>query len=126
MNVLELIKEKGIEPKKAASTKGGEYHSSCPGCGGDDRFHVWPEQNSGEGSFWCRQCNKGGDAITFLMEFEGLDYPQACEKLDKNPNLVFFSRISKHIQLYPVGALKVIIKHGTGYLRGHFSFSELN
>jgi len=85
LNVLELLKEKGFEPKKAASTKGGEYHSPCPGCGGVDRFHVWPDQNSGEGSFWCRQCEKGGDGIAFLMEFEGLTYPQVCEKLDKNP-----------------------------------------
>jgi len=83
LNVLELLKQKGVEPKKAATTKGGEYHSPCPGCGGNDRFHVWPEQNGGDGSFWCRQCGKGGDSITFLMKFEGLTYPQACERLNK-------------------------------------------
>jgi len=33
LNVLELLKQKGVEPKKAAGTKGGEYHSPCPGCG---------------------------------------------------------------------------------------------
>jgi DNA primase len=81
-NVLELLESKGISSKKASSTKGGEYHSACPGCGGDDRFHVWPEQNEGAGSWWCRQCGKGGDAIQFLRDFDGMSYPEACRALD--------------------------------------------
>jgi len=81
-DVLELLEGKGISPKKASAAKGGEYHSACPGCGGDDRFHVWPEQNSGAGSYWCRQCGKGGDAIQFLIDFDGMSYPEACRALD--------------------------------------------
>ena len=83
-NVIDLLR-KTHEPKKASSTKGGEYHSPCPGCGGDDRFHVWPEENSGEGSWWCRQCGKGGDAIQFLIDFEGMTYPEACKYLGREP-----------------------------------------
>lgn len=83
MKVLDLLREKGISPKKVASTGGGEYASPCPGCGGDDRFRVWPDKREGNGSFWCRQCDKSGDSITFLMEFSQMTYPQACEAVGK-------------------------------------------
>ena len=82
MNVLELVRAKGIDLKKAGSTHGGEWCSPCPGCGGDDRFRIWPEQNSGTGSFWCRGCGKAGDRVTFLMEFDGKSYLEACRALD--------------------------------------------
>ena len=81
MNVIDLLRNTGIEPKKAAGTSGGEYHSPCPGCGGTDRFCAWPEQNGGKGSYWCRQCGKGGDSIQFLIDFKGLNFKQACEQL---------------------------------------------
>lgn len=79
MSVLQRLEQHhGIRPKKAAGTKGGEYHSACPGCGGTDRFHCWPEQNSGEGSWWCRACDRGGDLIEFLRQFEGLGFREAA------------------------------------------------
>lgn len=79
-----MVRRHGIELKRVASTLGGEYQGPCPGCGGDDRFHVWPEENSGEGSYWCRQCGKGGDAIQFLRDFEGLSFREACERLGRS------------------------------------------
>ena len=82
MNVLDLVKNRGIKVKKAASTGGGEYWSACPGCGGNDRFHVWPDQNGGAGSYWCRGCEKHGDNIQFLIDFDGKTYPEACLALD--------------------------------------------
>ena len=61
MNILDLYGASGAgELRKASTTKGGEWHGPCPGCGGDDRFHVWPEQKDG-GTYWCRGCNKAGD-----------------------------------------------------------------
>jgi len=83
MNVLDLLIKFGIEPVKASSSKGGEWWSPCPGCGGDDRFHVWPAQNNGGGSYWCRRCDKGGDAIQFLMDFENKTFPEACTALGR-------------------------------------------
>ena len=83
LNVLDLIKDKAISPKKVAGTYRGEYHSPCPGCGGKDRFCVWPEENDGQGSYWCRQCGKGGDAIQFLIDFEAMTFPQACQHLGR-------------------------------------------
>jgi len=83
MNVLELAK-KHVQLKKVATTQGGEWQGPCPGCGGDDRFHVWPEKNEGEGSYWCRQCEKSGDGIQFLRDFEGISFHEACARLGKD------------------------------------------
>ena len=81
MNILALLEEKNITTRRVSGNKGGEYHSSCPGCGGDDRFHTWPAQNNGRGSWWCRKCGKGGDAIQFLREFSGMSFKDACSRL---------------------------------------------
>jgi len=83
-NVIDLLKSTGIEPRPAArGAKGVEYWSPCPGCGGDDRFHVWPDQNEGAGSWWCRGCNLGGDNIEFCRRFMGMDFRAACEHVGR-------------------------------------------
>jgi len=84
-NVLELA-GKRVQLRKAASTNGGEWQGPCPGCGGKDRFHVWPNQREG-GSYWCRPgkgCGKYGDNIQFLIDFEGMTFRQACNELRIN------------------------------------------
>lgn len=81
MNVLNLAQQK-VNLKKVASTHGGEWHGPCPACGGNDRFHVWPENNNGKGSYWCRSCGKSGDNIQFLIDFEGLNFKEACARLN--------------------------------------------
>lgn len=86
MNVLELAQKHGIY-KRISSAKGGEYAGPCPvkstcNGSGEDRFHIWPEQDD-HGSWWCRKCEKGGDAIQFLMDVEGLSFPEACKALGK-------------------------------------------
>lgn len=90
--LLSLLGEK-IDPssiKKVSPRSGGEYHSPCPKCGGTDRFITFPEQEGGElcqkhgvtGTWACpRHCKTGGDAITFLMEFDGLTFSAACQQL---------------------------------------------
>jgi DNA primase len=80
MNVLELA-AKHVKMKKVSSTKGGEWQGPCPDCGGKDRFHVWPEEMSGKGAYWCRGCGKTGDNIQFLREFRGLSFHDACAEL---------------------------------------------
>lgn len=79
MNVLELLQQDGISPKRVGPKDGGEYHSPCPGCGGKDRFHCWPEQNDGQGSWWCRVCDRGGDNIQYLMDYRGMDFKEAAK-----------------------------------------------
>jgi len=93
MNVIDLVRRKGIEPRRASSAKGGEWHSSCPICGdggkgaASDRFHIWPMQEEGKGSWWCRQCERdgkriyAGDNIALLMTMDGLSYKEACAAL---------------------------------------------
>lgn len=67
--------------RKVANTHGGEYCGPCPFCKtGDDRFRVWPY--STRGSWWCRMCDKRGDAIQYLRE-SGLSYADACKQLGR-------------------------------------------
>jgi len=81
MNVLDLAL-KHVKLRRVSGTKGGEYQGPCPACGGEDRFHVWPEQNDRSGSYWCRGCGSGGDNIQFLRDFEGYSFQGACERLN--------------------------------------------
>lgn len=89
--ILDLLYRK-VPPescRRVSGTKGGEWHGPCPVCGGEDRFHVWPEQSGGQaaqraglsGTWWCRACDKGGDIIELLEFAEGLDFAAACREL---------------------------------------------
>jgi len=66
---------------KAASTYGGEYAGPCPFCGGTDRFRVWPAPHEGKPRYWCRQCQRHGDAIQYLRDRHGLSYQEARDRL---------------------------------------------
>ena len=62
-NLLDIIR-RDVPLKKVSAHRGGEYHGPCPFCGGTKRFRVQPERN-----FWrCRECEKHGDAIAYLVE----------------------------------------------------------
>lgn len=86
MIILELAKEVGLNPIRTASTNGGEYKSSCPKCGGDNRFCIWPNESS-TGRYWCRQCDKAGDAIQFCCDYMGMNFRDACIKVKHFPAL---------------------------------------
>jgi len=83
MNILDLLQEDGLWPKRVASTHGGEYASPCPGCGGRDRFRAWPSS----GRWWCRQCGLSGDEIEYLRRFRGLSFSEACRVLGREPKI---------------------------------------
>lgn len=81
MNILELIQaETNIAFRKA----GKQHNGACPWCGDDgkgdkaDRFIIWPA----EGRYFCRRCDKKGDAIQFVREYKELGYIAACEYLN--------------------------------------------
>jgi hypothetical protein len=80
MNVLDLAQRR-VKLRKVSGTYGGEWQGPCPGCGGQDRFHVWPGQQDGKGSYWCRGCDNSGDNIQFLIEFEKMTFKEACAEL---------------------------------------------
>ncbi len=96
MNVIDLLKEMGVQPRRVASSKGGEYHSPCPGpaCEGKDRFCVWPAEGS-DGRYWCRQCLRSGDAIQFCRDFLRMDFPTACAKVGEQPT-TSLTRVSRY------------------------------
>lgn len=87
MTILDLITAAGHEYRRVSAADGGEWAGPCPGCGGRDRFRVWPDKpHDGRsiappGRFWCRQCGAQGDAIDYLRTFEGLSFAAACERL---------------------------------------------
>ncbi len=81
IDLLALI-GRDVPLRRTAATGGGEYAGACPFCGGHDkrdadRFHVWPA----EGRYWCRRCERTGDAIQYLREREGLTFVQALDRL---------------------------------------------
>lgn len=82
MNLIDLVQ---TPLRKVSTNQGGEYHGPCPVCGGTDRFHVWPQQRE-HGTFWCRSCGIGGDAINFLKIVEGLSFREACQRLNITPD----------------------------------------
>ncbi|MFK5926432.1 MAG: CHC2 zinc finger domain-containing protein [Desulfuromusa sp.] len=74
MNILELAQNHIPDLKKKTAK---EWAGPCPGCGGTDRFLVWPER----AAFFCRGCQRSGDALQFLREFENKSCPDAHETL---------------------------------------------
>lgn len=80
--IEQLVQQHGLKAVKVAGTHGGEYACPCPACGGKDRFRFWPAQGEG-GTWYCRQCGKGGDCIQFLRDFDGLSYAEACRRLGR-------------------------------------------
>ncbi len=90
MDLIELAKETGMSLKRT----GASYSSSCPNCGGKDRFVIWPSNK-----YWCRQCEKHGDAIQFCRDFLGLSYSEACKKLNLEKKNISLSVLSKTKEL---------------------------
>lgn len=82
MELLELACNDQLNPKRVATTNGGEYHSPCPGCRGKDRFIIWSAKNR----YLCRQCGKMGDVIQYLRDFHGYSFQEACRKANVEPN----------------------------------------
>lgn len=83
--LLELISSRVELRRVAVGPQGPEYAGPCPLCGGSDRFHVWPEQETGgkcgAGRFWCRRCDIKGDAIEYLRQVDGMSFREACARL---------------------------------------------
>ncbi len=67
-DLLSLV-EQDTTLQRVASTNGGEWYGPCPlpGCGGVDRFRVWPDHPGGP-RWWCRKCRRSGDMIAYLVE----------------------------------------------------------
>jgi DNA primase len=78
MNLFDLL-SRDTTLRKVANTHGGEYAGPCPWCGGRDRFRLQPHAD--KPWYWCRRCNRKGDAIRYLRDRHGLTYREACSRL---------------------------------------------
>lgn len=74
-SIVSVMEGLGFAPKRKS---GNEYSSACPFCGGNDRFVLWED----ESRYWCRQCNKSGDAIQLVMEVHSIPFLAAIERLN--------------------------------------------
>src|SRR3990167_8608849 len=105
MTLLELAQQANLNPKWSAHTQGNEYKSSCPSCGGNDRFIIQPNkiQKNCTGYFFCRRCNSKGDAIQFAIEHLGYTFKEAIKLLGvdikNNFSTSIFKTSYKQIQL---------------------------
>jgi hypothetical protein len=88
LDLLQLLSQDGFSFAWAAATNSGEYKGPCPFCGGDDRLCVWPNLGNG-GRYWCRQCEKHGDAIQYLRDFKDMSFRDGCSQLSISPLLSF-------------------------------------
>jgi hypothetical protein len=81
MNLIQLAEQAGLKPKFAAGTAGGEYHTSCPECGGKDRFYIQPNRQMKHcmGYYSCRQCDAHGDSIEFARTYLHCSFQEAIE-----------------------------------------------
>ena len=82
--VRELAIEDVLEPYVRLSKKGSTLMGICPFH--EERtgsFSVSPGKNL----FHCFSCNRGGDAITFIMEKENLSFMEAIEFLARRHNI---------------------------------------
>jgi len=81
---IDLLQLVGVDLKRKAGTRGGEYAGPCPACGGRDRLTVQPQGGEDRRGLWmCRQCHPDWtDAIGWVMWREGLDFRAACDRLD--------------------------------------------
>ena len=83
MTLFDLAQQAGLSPKWVASTEGGEFHCSCPVCGGNDRFRIHPykRQSKCEGTYQCRKCGLRGDSLKFATQFLNYTFKEAFDLL---------------------------------------------
>lgn len=83
MNLRDIIEvESGVSFTRTSNHDGGEWHSACPWCGGEDRFMVWAESDMP--SYLCRRCERSGDAYQFLKEYCHMTHKEIMQYLHRD------------------------------------------
>jgi len=79
-DLLEIVRHWQPDIVKAGSS----YKGNCPVCGGKGKFAINPAKNI----IKCFKCDVGaGNAISYLIEFRGMKYVEACIWLADHLNL---------------------------------------
>ena len=77
ISIVDFIRSRGVELKRS----GSRFNCLCPFPDHDDRetksFVVFPDTQS----WYCFGCNRGGDVLNFLQEYEGLSFPEALREV---------------------------------------------
>jgi putative DNA primase/helicase len=60
-------------------------HTSCPICGGEDRYRY--DNNRNDGDWYCNHCGTG-DGFKLIMEALGIDFSEAARRVDEVVNNV--------------------------------------
>jgi len=119
-DIVDLISQY-IQLKKV----GKNYRALCPfHSEKTPSFYLSPDK----GIYYCFGCKKGGNAISFLMEYEHLDFPDALRKLAKNLGIeIDTTKNLKYKELYEVNEFaaqfyslaltKELGKRGQNYLK---------
>lgn len=109
IDIVSLLSEY-ITVKKA----GRNFKANCPFHNEKSpSFMISPER----GMWHCFGCQKGGDAYTFLMEYEHMDFPEALRTLAKRAGMELISSpqqsatLSKKEQLYKINSLAAEYYH---------------
>jgi hypothetical protein len=76
----------GRKPSRVWQTGEHEYHSSCPWCGGTNRFMFIEPSGRYSCAIRSSGCGRhGNDVIDFLRDYEGMNFFEACEHLEVDP-----------------------------------------
>ena len=104
MDLLQLFREIGLDPKRVSATHGGEYHSSCPACGGHDRCYIQPNRQMKNciGYYKCRQCQVRGDTIQFYVDFLSVPFKEIAKKLNISHRRSLLSTVDNKTFVTPI------------------------
>ena len=79
LTVPDVLVDLGYEPKRSGMSRGREEaHSSCPVCGGRDRFVSFANPDS---RGFCRRCQLKGDVVDVTMGALNIDFAEATRRL---------------------------------------------
>jgi hypothetical protein len=80
-----MCKHLNVQLRNASNgTDGESWVGVCPLCRDDPylpRFRVNPQGGSGNGRYYCPDCDVAGDSLGLYMEAKGVDFPQAVREI---------------------------------------------
>ena len=80
-----MCKHLNVQLRNASNgTDGESWVGVCPLCRDDPylpRLRINPQGGSGNGRYYCPDCDVAGDSLGLYMEAKGVDFPQAVREI---------------------------------------------